>query len=53
MRLAKQKKTRELDELEENNRKLLTTATLQEFELLDGVSKGSQFEATASARRSM
>ena len=43
----------ELDELEENNRKRLAEATLQEFELLDAVSKGSQSETTASARSSM
>ena len=42
----------ELDELEENNRKRLAEATLQEFELLDAVSKGSQSETTASARSS-
>ena len=43
----------ELDELEENNRKRLAEATLQEFELLDAVSKGSQSETTASAKSSM
>ena len=43
----------EIDELEENNRKRLAEATLQEFELLDAVSKGSQSETTASARSSM
>ena len=43
----------ELDELEENNRKRLAEATLQEFELLDAVSKGSESETTASARSSM
>ena len=43
----------ELDELEENNRKRLAEATLQDFELLDAVSKGSQSETTASARSSM
>ena len=53
IRLAKQKKQMELDELEENNRKRLEEATLQDFELLDAVSKGSQSEATASARNSM
>ena len=53
IRLAKQKKQMELDELEENNRKRLAEATLQEFELLDAVSKGSQSETTASARSSM
>ena len=53
IRLAKQKKQMELDELEENNRKRLTEATLQEFELLDAVSKGSQSETTISARNSM
>ena len=42
IRLAKQKKQMELDELEENNRKRLAESTLQEFELLDAVSKGSQ-----------
>ena len=51
--LAKQKKQMELDELEENNRKWLAEATLQEFELLDAVSKSSQSETTASARSSM
>ena len=50
IRLAKQKKQMELDELEENNRKRLAEATLQEFELLDAVSKGSHSETTASAR---
>ena len=53
IRLAKQKKQMELDELEENNRKRLAEATLQEFELLDAVSKGSQSETTPSARSSM
>ena len=53
LRLAKQKKQMELDELEENNRKRLTEVTLQEFELLDAVSKGSQSETTASARSSI
>ena len=53
IRLAKQKKQMELDELEENNRKRLAEATLQEFELLDAVSKSSQSETTASARSSM
>ena len=53
IRLAKQKKQMDLDELEENNRKRLAEATLQEFELLDPVSKGSQSETTASARSSM
>ena len=43
----------ELDELEENKRKRLAEANLQEFELLDAVSKGSQSETTASARSSM
>ena len=43
----------ELDELEENNGKRLAEATLQEFELLDAVSKGSQSETTASAKSSM
>ena len=42
-----------IDEPEENNRKRLAEATLQEFELLDAVSKGTQSETTASARRSM
>ena len=51
--LAKQKKQLEIDEMEENNRKRLAEATLQEFELLDAVSKGSQSETTASARSSM
>ena len=53
IRLAKQKKQMEIDELEENNRKRLAEATLQEFELLDAVSKGNQSETTASARSSM
>ena len=53
IRLAKQKKQMEIDELEEKNRKLLAEATLQEFELLDAVSKDSQTETTASARSSM
>ena len=53
IRLAKQKKQMELDELEENNRKRLAEATLQEFELLDAVSKGNHSETTASARSSM
>ena len=53
IRLAKQKKQIEIDELEENNRKRLEEATLQEFELLDAVSKGSQSETTASAMSSM
>ena len=53
IRLAKQKKQMEIDELEENNRKRLAEATLQEFELLDAVSKGSQSETTASAKSSM
>ena len=52
-RLAKQKKQMELEELEENNRKRLAEATLQEFELLVVVSKGSQSETNASARSSM
>ena len=43
----------ELDELEENNRKRLAEATLQQFESLDAVSKSSQSETTASARSSM
>ena len=53
IRLAKQKKQMELDELEENNKKRLAEATLHEFELLDAVSKGSQSETTASAKSSM
>ena len=53
IRIAKQKKQMELDELEESNRKRLAEATLQEFELLDAVSKCSQSETTASARSSM
>ena len=53
IRLAKQKKQMEIEELEENNRKRLAEATLQEFELQDAVSKGSQSETTASARSSM
>ena len=51
--LAKQKKQKELDELEENIRKRWAEATLQEVELLDTVPKGSQSETTASARSSM
>ena len=53
IRLAKQKKQIEIDELEENKRKRFAEATLQEFELLDAVSKGSQSETTASVRSSM
>ena len=53
IRLDKQKKQMELDYLEENNRKRLTEATLQEFELLDAVSKGKQPKTTASARSSL
>ena len=53
IRLAKQKKQMEIDDMQENNRKRLAEATLQEFELLDAVSKGSQSETTASARSSM
>ena len=53
IRLAKPKKQMELDELEENNRKWLAEATLQELELLDALSKGSQSETTASARGSI
>ena len=53
IRLAKQKNQMELDELEENNRKRLAEATLQEFELLDAVSNGSQSETTSSARSSL
>ena len=53
IRLAKQKKQMELDELEEDKRKRLTEATLQEFELLDAFSKGSHSETTASASSSM
>ena len=53
IRLAKQKKQMEIDELKENNRKRLAESNLQEFELLDAVSKGSQSETTASARSSM
>ena len=52
IRLVKQKKQMQLDEMEENNRKRLAEATLQEFELLDAVSKGSHSETTASARSS-
>ena len=52
-RLSKQKKQMELDELEENIRKRLAEGTLQEFELLDAVSKGSHSETTASVRSSM
>ena len=51
--LLNRKKQMELDELEENNRKRLAEATLQEFELLDAVSKGGQSETTASAKSSM
>ena len=51
--LLNKKKQMELDELEENNRKRLAEATLQEFEMLDAVSKGSQSESTARARSSM
>ena len=53
IRLAKQKKQMEIDELEENNKKRLAEATLQEFELLDAVSKGSQSETNVSARTLM
>ena len=53
MRLAKQKERMELDEVEENNRKRLAEAPLQNFELLDAVSKGNRFETTANARSSM
>ena len=53
VRLAKQKKQMELDELEKNDRKRLAGATLKEFELLDAVSKGSQSETTGSAKSSM
>ena len=53
IRLAKQKKRMELDELDENNRKRLAEAALQNFESLDAVSKGNRFETTASARSSM
>ena len=53
IRLVKQKKQVEIDEPEEDNRKRLAEATLQEFELLDAVSKGSHSETTASARSSM
>ena len=52
IRLAKQKRQRELDELEENNGKTLVKPILQKFELLDAVFKGSHSETTASARRS-
>ena len=52
IRHAKQKKQKELDELEENNRKRLAEATLQELDLLDAVPKGSQSETIASARSS-
>ena len=51
-RLAKQKKQMELDELEEN-RKPLAEATLQNFELMNAVSKDSHSETIASARSSM
>ena len=51
--MLNKKKQMELDELEEDNRKRLAEATLQEYELLDAVSKGSQSETTASARSSM
>ena len=53
IRLAKQKKQMELDELEENDRKRLAEVTLQEFELLDAVSKGSHSETTSGARSSV
>ena len=53
IRLAKQKKQMELDEQEENNLKRLAEATLQEFDLLDAASKGSQSELIARARSSM
>ena len=53
IRLAKQKKQMEIDELEENNWKRLAEATLQQFELLDDVSKGSQSETTAIAKSSL
>ena len=53
IRLAKQKKQMQLDELEQKKGKRLAEATLQEFELLDAVSKGSQSETTESARSSM
>ena len=48
--LAKQKQLMELDELEENNRKRLAEATVQELEFLDAVSKGSHSETTARAQ---
>ena len=51
--LAKLKKQMELDELEEENRKRLAEETLQEFELLDAVSKDSHSETTVGARSSM
>ena len=51
--LAKHKNQMELDELEENNRKWLAEATLQEIELLDAISKGSQSETTANTKSSM
>ena len=53
IRLAKQKKQMELEEMEENKRKRLAEAILQEFELLDCVSNGSHSETTANARISM
>ena len=39
----------ELDELEENKRRQLAEAILQEFESLDAISGGSQCETTAIA----
>ena len=53
IRLAKRKRQMELDQLEENNKKRLAEATLQEFELLDANSEGSHSESTASARSSV
>ena len=53
IRLAKQKRQMDIDKMEENSRKWVAEATLQEFELLDAVSKGSQSETTARARSSL
>ena len=50
IRLAKHKRQMELDELEQNNRKRLAEANLQEFELLEAVSKGSHSETNACGR---
>ena len=52
IRLAKQKKQMELDELDENNRNRLAEATRQDFELLNAVSKCRHSKTTASAKSS-